>query len=471
MILAKTASSILPLLIIVFNFLGLDEDLEGLSILIQYPIYCIAAAMIILLFIALFFYFDWKTKTLYQFPERLLFEYGILNKQKITVRYENVATVDIYRPLIYRFWGLAKLKIDSNTISSQNVRKSEIVLILKHNFAEQMKNELMSSVLGNEIQSISKESSVMDSAEKTSLLVLSRGKVMLMMMLSALMGVIIFVPVAISVIFSILIPLLNFQYADIILFSFLGLGGIVCIMFVITLISSLLLYHNFTLSSSKQRLHLSYGLMDIKNVTIPYRKINGFKLSQNILQRFLNLYSVSILSAGYGDEQNELQSVIAPSATEKEAFMIIKQVYGDVPDFSEKMRPTGAAKVLYFLPAMVLTILSILILLLNTSIVTGIAFFGVLIAFAVIAGFLQYRNTGLSYENDYFRLDKGGIFRSVIILPLNRCQMATMKSGPIQRLYKKGTINIKLFSSAKGYSDIISLRHMSKELIRDFFVR
>ena len=55
MILAKTASSILPLLIIVFNFLGLDEDLEGLSILIQYPIYCIAAAMIILLFIALFF--------------------------------------------------------------------------------------------------------------------------------------------------------------------------------------------------------------------------------------------------------------------------------------------------------------------------------------------------------------------------------------------------------------------------------
>ena len=471
LIVAQTLSAMFSIGVIIFSFVMEDVDITPL--LNQYGILLVLAAVLITALLAGFFFLDWRMKALYVYSDKLSYAKGVLNKNVITLKYEKIATADIYRPLFYRIIGLSRVKIDSNTVAATAVGKSEIVLTLSKNAAEQFKSDLMGFLQGSASDDIG-DGAVPAPADTPPIYWLQGGKVIVMSVLSILVGFFIAMPylAAFSLMFykeiNEVIP-----YAAVILI----LIGILLVITVFSALGTALMYYKFTLCKTPKNLFISYGLLSTKNITVPLNKINGIKTSQNLFQRFANLYSISVLSAGYGDEQNELNSVIAPSATLEQAQFLTNEIYGNMGEQKfDFVRPNGKAMLLYFLPAVFFTIVTIVLFCLSFNMIFGIIG-AITVMFTLLAGLLQYHNSCIGFSEKFYRIDKGGIFRKTVMLPRTRLQSTAMRSGPLQRLFGQGTLRVYMFastavntgskksSSAATVNGIIKIRHLHRGLI------
>ena len=70
-------------------------------------------------------------------------EYGVIAKRYVTIPYERIQNVDIYRGLIERILGLSTLKIQTAGGSSISVGAEGSLPGLSHEIAEQMRDELV----------------------------------------------------------------------------------------------------------------------------------------------------------------------------------------------------------------------------------------------------------------------------------------------------------------------------------------
>ena len=429
----------------------------------------------VILIVTIFFYFDWRMKAVYQYEDKLVYQKGVFILQKITLRYEKISGVDINRPLFYRFFRLSKLKIDSNTVVDA---KNAINLVVGANMAELIKKDVLNRIEtinmprnGESIKNVSGNSPVKTKAFSKSeppIFVLSKGKIVVMFFLSILMVFALVVP------YGLVAALLGVQIfpdapSEIGVYLGLGMLGLFVFITIISIISTFFLYHNFMLYKTTERLHVSYGLIELKNISVPFKKINGIKIKQNLLQRMVRIYSVEVLCSSYGDENNELNATIAPCATKAQVELIVNEIYQNIPEFDTVIKPKSSAKLLYFFPAVIVLVIINALNLVGVPENALYAFGGVTLMYCVIAGILQYLNTALRISNGFCKVDKGGIFHETLICPVSRCQSVVMTSGPLQRVLKKGTLKVKLFCAQKNIAGNIVLRHMERELGEAFF--
>ena len=479
LIVARTFSAMISLIFIIFSFA--PDDIDIFTLFGSYGIFAALGVVPVAALLAGFFFLDWRMKALYIYTDKLSYAKGVINKNVTTVKYEKIATVDIHRPFFYRIIGFSKLKIDSNTVAATAVGKSEIVLVLAKNAAEQLKVDLL-GFLQNSVSDNTGEGAVPAPANNPPIYWLQSGKVVIMSVLSVLIGFFIVTPYLASasiVFYNEITEVL--PYAAIVLIF----AGILLFFLGISAISIALMYYKFTLCKTPKNLFLSYGLLSTKNITVPLNKINGVKLSQNLFQRFANLYSVSVLSAGYGDEQNELNSVIAPSATSEQAQFLINEIYGNMNEQKfDFVRPNGKAMLLYFLPTVFFILVTGIMFFLSLNIIFGIIGL-ITVMFVLIAGLLQYYNSCIGFSSKFYRIDKGGIFRKTIILPRTRLQSTAMRSGPLQRICGQGTLSVYTFASMSAGSSganlkksspspingIIKIRHLNRSLIDEISQR
>ena len=70
-------------------------------------------------------------------------EYGVITKRYVTIPYERIQNVDIYRGLLERILGLSALKVQTAGGSSINVGAEGSLPGLSHEVAEQLRDELV----------------------------------------------------------------------------------------------------------------------------------------------------------------------------------------------------------------------------------------------------------------------------------------------------------------------------------------
>jgi len=85
--------------------------------------YCYIAALIVLIFISLIFYLDWKFNRLYLTNYRLIRESGIIGKRYMSVRLENIEDMTCTFGILGRILGYGDLGIESAGTHGQMVFK------------------------------------------------------------------------------------------------------------------------------------------------------------------------------------------------------------------------------------------------------------------------------------------------------------------------------------------------------------
>jgi uncharacterized membrane protein YdbT with pleckstrin-like domain len=85
--------------------------------------YCYVAALIILIFISLIFYLDWKFNRLYLTNYRLIKERGIIGKRYMSVRLANIEDMTCTFGILGRILGYGDLTIESAGTHGQMIFK------------------------------------------------------------------------------------------------------------------------------------------------------------------------------------------------------------------------------------------------------------------------------------------------------------------------------------------------------------
>lgn len=124
------------------------------------------------------------------------------------------------------------------------------------------------------------------------------------------------------------------------LIVFGGLG----LIFAAVFIRNILALYDFKLTAASKGLYVSRGLLERHEQIIPYGKIRGLEVSENLLRRPLRKSAVKVLIAGSAEEEGQMTSdaLICPIIDQDRLRPLLTQAFPDLdlPTTSAWARPT-----------------------------------------------------------------------------------------------------------------------------------
>lgn len=171
---------------------------------------------------------------------------------------------------------------------------------------------------------------------------------------------------------------------------------------------------DFRASLSPAGIHLSRGLTETRQQTIPPARIQAIKVSQSMLWRPLDWWRVTVTVAGYGpDSQNDSRSVLLPVGTREEAIAALWAILPDlgVADPMPLVTAGLAGKTGGFDPAT----------------------FAVAPQRARLLDPIGWRRRGIALTDQVVLIRSGRLTRTLTITPRSRIQSLAAHQGPVQR--------------------------------------
>ena len=295
----------------------------------------------------------------------LTYNYGVFSVKKLIIPLDKITTVDLSQDIALRICNLYKIKLDTGSFLSNG---AETEIILNKVEADKVKEELLS------FSSVeSKITNLDDSNLHNKIFTITTSELIKMAITNNLF----------SLGLGILLP--SFLFVDDLLkeFNINMLGNIEdfaksksslistvtsTILVIILLVSILLIissavsivftlikYHGFKVYKSKEHIIIKYGLISIRNYSLPISNINSITYKQSLFRKFLKLYTLEVSSIGYGDEQKE-EAILYPIGKLDNLNFIISEILPSFM-FSEEINPAPKrARFRFFFPAVVYSI-------------------------------------------------------------------------------------------------------------------
>ncbi len=197
----------------------------------------------------------------------------------------------------------------------------------------------------------------------------------------------------------------------------------------------------YRLSLVGDELHLSRGLLDHKEVTLPLARVQAVRVSASLPRRLLGLVSLRIQSAGTGShtEDTRLAVPMLPAAELDRVLALVLPGAGPLPELH---RPPPVARrralVRHLAPVAVLA-----------SIVTVVVWpWGSLGLLALVPaaalGVAAYRGLGHALVDGFLVARSGSINRQTVVVPVGRSQSASVRASVWQRRVGLSTLLVDL---------------------------
>jgi len=236
---------------------------------------------------------------------------------------------------------------------------------------------------------------------------------------------------------------------------------------VVSVIASFLLFHDFTLIQREGIFQRRYGLFTTRTRSLPQRKIQRVLLEQNWVRRLLQMAVVRADSAGSGaHEKQEAKGgldVVAPLTRMSMGRWLVAQLLPGLdvagvpwqrvsPKVVQRMllQGTTAAVLGGVVTVWFVGPLALLFLLLP------------LITWGI--GALMYTNLGYAHLQDHFCLRWGVLGRYRAMIPLKKVQAVTLRAGPEDRLF--GLARLSVYVAGCGPTTLDHLTRADAELLR-----
>ncbi len=243
----------------------------------------------------------------------------------------------------------------------------------------------------------------------------------------------------------------------VLLFAFIIIMVTIAIFYVsavvISVVSFLVKYANFTIKKSDKSLRIEYGLLNKKAITLSNKKISGVVLKQSFLMRIFGYYTVEALVSGYGDTQNEFKVILFPIGKKEEIESIVSFALPEVRLEKEYTREKeGTLRYFFynFLSIFSLCLLMSSIYLLVSDpinlLYAALVVLGIMISIVhVISCILRYNMEKMSIGIDTISFVKGGLSSEIIYLKTSRTETASYITSIFKRKKKIGHIVIEYF--------------------------
>jgi len=443
------------ILVFIFSFIGSISEIDGTEILSDGMIIIIAIGGIaaILALSLLILFIRWRKCYIYIDGNEIVLEKGAIFKRKLVMPFEKINTININRSIIQRIFGLCRLSFDTGSIVAREAGVPELSITLKLDSAEKLK-AYISAKMKNEDAVLNTTGDIqVESEEKKKLYRISIADYFIYGLTTSKIGWLIVAVLGIigevgdfviELMDEVVLPTLSkIDPTVLIVAGIIAFAMAYLLVAVISVIVSLIRFHSFTVTRDGNNINIKYGLLTIKNFTLPVRNIHALIIKQNLVRQIFGLCSVEAVSIGYGDGENEV-ALLIPIIKKSKLKGVLREL---LPEYSIDTKTEKAPKraLLWFvLKPMLVPAISVAVAYFIINSITGISPYAIPIViamiivelFAIIAGSLHFCHSELGFDERSVKISSGGFHRTVTIMRRECVQSVDAESGLIQRWFK-----------------------------------
>lgn len=420
----------------------------------------------------------WTTIKFYIKDNELIYKSGIINSKKLEIPFDKINTIDINKNIIDRIFNVCTLKIDTGAVKEVG---QEIRIKVKKEDAYEIRNFINNSndeeiyenleVISNReeqefFKTISFKEIFLYSISKSKILWAFGGIFLIGDFLKKLeerFNLSIASDIVENVEVKRLLSIGLFKSIGLIILVIMGIYILISIIFMIFEIIRL---YNFTLIAGKNDIKIKYGLLTVREYSIPRNKIYAIRYKQNLLQQLFKIFQIEVVTVGYGDEKNE-QAILYPVGNKNFMNLILKTVLPTFKFDVEINKPSKDVLSRFIIKRSVILIIFVIIPLFfiipKVYLALKLIFFLILIILNIFLGFLNYKNTSLAINKDLVVVSSGSIEKVTTLIKQEYLQSVEIKENPFQK--RKSVCDYKLDIYSNKLGDVVIIKNISSLLL------
>ncbi|AKN30791.1 hypothetical protein Ccar_08045 [Clostridium carboxidivorans P7] len=416
---------------------------------------------------------SWK-KNVYGFDETgMHVKEGVINRKSRYIPKDKIHTMDIDSKFVQRLFGVVTLKIDT----AGGGKETEVHLILSKQEAENIKEVLLSSknidkneeekiITGHKQEKISHD----DVKYKASVMDL----IITAVTSKYIMGGLLFIFVLYDKINNIIPKSFKnkldsfgnksaesiMAYKSIQLIAALVIIALV-ITFIISIITTVITYYDFTIKRNGNKINITYGLFDKKSIIIPIYRIQSISIVEGMLKKPFNAVSINIESIGYGKEKGE-STILCPLLKKNQIDKFFKEVLTEIEPKFEFSHSSNKAIVGYLIRASILPLLITFFITYKFK----YGFFSLLILpFFFMLGYYRQKNAGICIKENELIMQFRVLAKHIVIIQKKNVQSLVESQNIFQR--RSNLVNIK----AAVQGEIAQMEYVVKGMNNGEFIK
>lgn len=437
--------SLKELIIPFFAFVVFGSKGTGMVLL---PIIGGATVLIIILVTGIL---SWLRYTYRVEEGELRIEYGLFVRKKRYIPFERIQSLDLSEGIFHRPFGLVKVKIETAGSSGPD---AEAVLTAVSKEEAASIQEVLQNIKNNYSQEGLGEAFVPEMREEI-LYKISMKELLLLASTSGGVGVVISAVIAFFSQFDEIIPyetvfhqLEDFIANGVIFVSLLVFVGF-ALAWIIAVIGMMLKYADFTLKKVDDDLIITRGLLEKKQLTIPLKRVQGIRISENLIRQPLGYASVYIESAGGSAQNVESAAVIILPFIKKNKIrdIIEGNIDGYIVTDDVKAAPKRSLRRYIFRGWLIIIPISI-------ALIIFLKLWGLLSLFllplSALWSYLKFRDAGWEQNENQLTLSYRNLVKHTVFMQKNKIQSLSIKKSFFQGKKDLASIEATVMSGMGG---------------------
>ena len=308
--------------------------------------------IVVVLFMLVAGIIKWK-RFVYWFEDgELRIEYGLFVKKKRYIPFDRIQSLNYTEGIFHRLFGLVKVKVE--TAGSGKAGESEAVLTaINREDADRIASKMEEAKRGFHPQAASDEeiqTAPVEMPEKKGARVFYRMTLKELVILATTSSGIGVVLSAVAVFLSQFSDLIPYEalYEEVMLFLRFGyliaalvIFMVLAIAWIISVFLTIFANYQFTIQADEDNIYITRGLLEKKKISVPFKRVQGIKISQNPLREWFGYATVTVESAGgsLGDKEEKIR--LFPLAKKSVMLPVLSELF---PDTEWEPKLTGAPK-------------------------------------------------------------------------------------------------------------------------------
>ncbi|MBT2571732.1 PH domain-containing protein [Planococcus sp. ISL-110] len=424
---------------------------------------------VVLIFLLVGGIIKWK-RFVYWFEDgELRIEYGLFVKKKRYIPFDRIQSLNYTEGIFHRPLGLVKVKVETGGSGKVGQAEAELTAISRED-ADRIENEMEKAKYKLPEEAVTEMGPVerAETPAKKEARVLYRMSMKELLILATTSGGIGVVISAVALFLSQFSELIPYDaiYEEVMLF--LRFGALIVILtiffvlliaWIISVIMTIVANYQFTIQRDEDHIYITRGLLEKKKVSIPLKRVQGIKVSQNPLREILGYATVVVESAGgsIGDKDEKIR--LFPLVKKDRMIPILADLFPELEWAPELIKaPKRSVHFFYRLDLLWLS-----------PVFAAVGYFfypyGLLalifVPIVVAVGIWQHRTTGYALGEKQLTMQFRGFSKHRFFMLKKRVQVVQVTQSYFQR--RKGIASISSTIKSGMMGATATTPHMEKE--------
>lgn len=234
---------------------------------------------------------------------------------------------------------------------------------------------------------------------------------------------------------------------------------------IISIVATVVVYWNFTVSRAGDQLTVTRGLLETRRSLIPIRRIQSVSINENPIRRVFGLASLTIVVAGYAGKSQEVErlSTLLPIGSKRAVLDLASELVPEAAlDGLDQLEPVPMRAVgrnLVYVWLLALAVAGTAVWRLS---LVGLLAGAVLLVVGVLLSWARWKALANYVDDDFVITRRGAVVRHTSFVRRPNVQNLGFSAGPLQRIFGLASLTLGVPKAKTRLEDLDENRARAK---------